>query len=115
MKWIRKTIIFVSLLFAALFAFQADQTAMDKRDSEKKENTFSVHNSDALAFIQPQASFQLVASAKTSYPVVLKWFEALLIEIPDYQSILFANNFANQCFNQSKKLSILLYPFHFFW
>ena len=115
MNWIRKTVIFVSLLFAVLFAFQADQNAVQKSEPQKSEHTFSVDSNDALAFIQPSASYHIVATAKTSSPAVLKWFEAILIEIPDYQSISFANNFANQCFNQSKKLSILLYPFHFFW
>lgn len=115
MNWIRKTVIFVSLLIAVLFAFQADQNVVQISELQKSEHTFSVDNNDALAFIQPSVSYPILASTKTNYPAVLKWFDAILIEIPAYQSIAFANNFANQCFNQSKKLSILLYPFHFFW
>jgi hypothetical protein len=115
MNWIRKTIFFVSLIIVTLFAFQADQTTIEKSDDQKTENSFSADQNDALAFIQPEATYHFVATEKTTHFPIVKWFDSLLIEIPDFKAVKFVNTFAHQCFNQSKKVSILLYPFHFFW
>ena len=115
MNWIRKTIIFVSLLIIAFFAFQANETAVSKTENQKTDPTFSVENVDTTEFIQPQASYQFAANVKTSYPNAIKWFDTLLMTIPGHQVIKSTSNFANQFLNQSQKIAVLLYPFHYFW
>ena len=115
MNWIRKTIIFVSLLILAFFASQESSTAMQKIESQKTDTTFSKDYTDSLAFIQPQASYQFVANIKTNHPDIIKWFDSLLVAIPQHQVAQSASNFANQFTTQSKKVLLLLYPFHFFW
>ncbi|MWB94815.1 hypothetical protein GON26_10595 [Flavobacterium sp. GA093] len=115
MNWIRKTLFLVTLLIVTLFAFQADQVTIEKNDEQKTENSFSTDQNDALAFIQPEATYHFAATQKTTHFAIVKWFDSLLTELPHFQAVKSANNFVNQCFNQSKKVSILLYPFHFFW
>ncbi|KUJ60582.1 hypothetical protein AR687_17580 [Flavobacteriaceae bacterium CRH] len=115
MNWIRKTIFFVSFLIIAFFAMQANETAIQKIETQKTDTNFSIELNDSLAFIQPQASYQLAANVKTNYPAVIKWFDTLLIIIPSHRVIKSVSNFANQYSLQSKNVFLLLYPFHYFW
>jgi hypothetical protein len=115
MNWIRKTVIFVSLLILAFFASQESDAAMQKNESQKTETNFSKDYTDSLAFIQPQASYQFAANIKTNHPGIIKWFDSLLIVIPQHQVVKATSNFASQFSTQSKKILLMLYPFHFFW
>ncbi len=115
MNWIRKTIIFVSLLIIAFFASQANEFAMQKIENKKTDTNFSIDHSDSLAFIQPQTSYHFVGNIKTSYPGIIKWFDCLLVLAPQHQTANSASNFASQFATQGKKILLMLYPFHFFW
>jgi len=115
MNWIRKTVIFVSLLIIAFFASQANEISVQKTETKKTDTTFSVERPDSLAFIQPQASYQFTANIKTHYPNIVKWFDTILMVIPSHQAVKSVSNFADQYSNQSKKILLLLYPFHYFW
>lgn len=114
MNWIRKTVIFVSLLIIAFFASQANTIAVEKIEIQKTDSTFSVEIPDSSAFIQPQASYHFAANVKTN-TVVAKWFDTILMIIPAHQAVKSVTNFANQHLNQSKKVLLLLFPFHYFW
>jgi hypothetical protein len=115
MNWIRKTVIFVTLLIMGFFAAQADQITVQKNESQKTDTTFSKDYTDSLAFIQPQSNYHFAANIKTSYPAIIKWFDSLLDVVPQHQAVKSASNFSNQFFTQSKKVFLMLYPFHFFW
>jgi len=120
MNWIRKTVIFVSLLIIAFFACQANELPVQKSDYQETENqktdsNFSIDYSDSLAFIQPQTSYQFAANLKTNPSILNKWFDTVLMVIPQYKAVKSTSNFANQFLTQSKKVLLMLYPFHFFW
>lgn len=115
MNWIRKTVVFVSLLILAFFASQESNAAMQKNESQKTETNFSKVYTNSQAFIQPQASYQFAANIKTNHSGIIKWFDSLLIVIPQHQVSKGTSNFANQFSTQSKKILLMLYPFHFFW
>ena len=115
MNWIRKTVIFVSLLIMGFFASQANQITVQKIESQKTDTNFSKDYADSLAFIQPQSNYQFTANIKTNHPPIIKWFDSLSAVVPKYQAIKSASNFSNQFFTQSKKVLLMLYPFHFFW
>ena len=115
MNSIRKTILFVSLLIIGLFAVQANDVPMQNIESQKTDTNFCKEIADSSAFIQPQGSYQFAANIKTDYPAIIKWFDTLLVAVPDHQAIKSASNFSNQFFTQSKKVFLMLYPFHFFW
>lgn len=115
MNWSRKTVIFVSLLIIAFFAAQANESIMQVRETQKTDTNFSIDHSDSLAFIQPQASYQFAANIKSNPSGLIKWFDSLLMVIPAHKAVKSASNFANQFATQSKKVLLMLYPFHFFW
>jgi hypothetical protein len=115
MNWIRKTVIFVSLLFLTFFAVQANEIPVQKIETQKTDPNFTKETPDSSAFIQPQASYQFAANIKTNYPDIVKCFESLLLIVPQHKAVKSNTNFANQFSTQSKKILLMLYPFHFFW
>lgn len=115
MNWIRKTVIFVSLLIIAFFAVQANDSVIQTTDTQKTDTNFSIDHADSLAFIQPQASYQFAANIKTNPSILIKWFDSLLMVLPQHKAVKSTSNFANQFAAQSKKVLLMLYPFHFFW
>lgn len=117
MTWIRKAIIFVGLLMLFLSAYNADKVVIDVIQPQKTDSNITPDTIKTSAFIQPQANFHVVADLKTNYPSpsLSKWFDTFLIVIPDYKIQRSTFNFADQIINQRKKISILLYPFHYFW
>jgi hypothetical protein len=115
MNWIRKTIIFVSLLIIAFFAFQANEAAVPKIENQKTNPAFSIEYVDTSDFIQPQSSYHFAANVRLNHPALVKWFDSLLMTIPGHKVVKSTSNFASQFLNQSKKIAVLLYPFHYFW
>ncbi|SHG19773.1 hypothetical protein [Flavobacterium defluvii] len=115
MNWIRKAILFISLLIIGFFAAQANEFPVQKIESQKTDTNFSRETPDSSAFIQPQGSYQFAANIKTDHLAAHKWFDSLLEVIPQYKAAKFTFNFTNKFFTQSKKISLLLYAFHFFW
>ena len=115
MNWIRKTVIFISLLIIAFFAAQANETSIEKTENTKTNTALSVDIPDSLSFIQPQAGYHFVGNIKTSYPNLAKWFDSILIIIPGHQAVRSVSNFNNQHLGHSTRIALLLYPFHYFW
>jgi len=115
MNWIRKTFIFISFLMIAFFAAQANESSIEITDTQKTDTNFSIDHADSLAFIQPQTSYQLAANIKSNSSGIIKWFDSILMVIPQHKAVQSASNFANQFATQSKKVLLMLYPFHFFW
>ncbi|PWB24495.1 hypothetical protein [Flavobacterium sp. HTF] len=115
MNRIRKTVIFISFLVIAFFAAQANSTSIEKTENTKTDTNLSVEIPDSLSFIQPQASYHFVGNIKTNYPALAKWFDSILMIIPAHEAVKSVSNFNNQHLGQSTRLSLLLYPFHYFW
>ncbi|MBS7233005.1 hypothetical protein KHA90_18445 [Flavobacterium psychroterrae] len=115
MNWIRKTVIFLSLLIIAFFAVQANESTIQITENQKTDTNFSIDHADSLAFIQPQAAYQFAANIKSTPTILVKWFDSLLMIIPQHKAVKSTSNFANQFAAQSKKVLLMLYPFHFFW
>lgn len=115
MNWIRKTVIFVSFLIITFFASQANESVVQIIESQPTDTNFSKDIIDSSAFIQPQGSYQFTANIKTAHPAVIKWFDSLLLITPQHRVAKAVSNFLNQFSTQSRKILLMLYPFHFFW
>lgn len=115
MNWIRKTVIFIALLIAGLFAYQADTASMHINETQKTDTNFSKDVADSLAFIQPQENYHFVANIKTNAAGILKCFDTLLPLIPQHQTVTHTTAYTKQFTTQSKKVLVILYAFHFFW
>ncbi|WP_433829468.1 hypothetical protein [Flavobacterium anhuiense] len=116
MNWIRKTIVFITLLLVGLFANQADQASTRIIETEKSDTNFCKDIPDSSAFIQPQGSYQFAANLKTN-PTggIIKCFDTLLPLIPQHQTVISTIAYTKIFTTQSKKVLVILYAFHFFW
>ena len=115
MNWIHKTVIFITLLLAGLFAYQANQTSVSVIETEKSDTNFGKDILDSSAFIQPQGSYQFVANIKTNPIGIIKCFDTLLPLIPQHQTVTYTTAYTKLFTTQCKKVSVILYAFHFFW
>jgi hypothetical protein len=115
MNWIRKTIIFIGLSIVFLFAFNANESVVEKIQLEKTDSSLSVDGIHSSVFIQPQAVSSLASPDKNPHFSVSKYFENLLVVIPDLKIDTLFTPFANQDINRCEMVSLLLFPFHYFW
>lgn len=115
MNWIRKTVILITLLLAGLFAYQADQSSVRIIETEKSDTNFCKDIPDSSAFIKPQGNYQLAANIKTNPTGIIKCFDTLLPLIPQHQTVTSTTAYTKLFTTQSKKVSVILYAFHFFW
>ncbi|MCV2486998.1 hypothetical protein OD917_18850 [Flavobacterium sp. SH_e] len=114
MNWIRKTVIFIVLLLAGLFAYQADQSSVRVIET-KSDMNFCKDFADSSAFIQPQGSYQFAANVKTNPSGIIKCFDSLLPLAPQHQTVTSITAYTKLFTTQSKKVLVILYAFHFFW
>ena len=115
MNWIRKTIVFIGLSIAFLFAFNANESVVEKIQMEKSDSSFSVDGIHSSVFIQPQANNSFASTQKNPDFSVSKYFENYLVVIPDLKIVTLFTPFANQDINRCEMVSLLLFPFHYFW
>ena len=115
MNWFRKTLVFIGLSIALLFAFTANDATVDSNKIEKSSSSVSVDSIHSSDFIQPQVSNTFTSYHKTPDYTSVKYLENFLIEIPDFKSSTFFIRFAKQDINRCEMVSLLLFPFHFFW
>ncbi|CAM3505451.1 hypothetical protein [Flavobacterium chungbukense] len=115
MNWIRKTVIFIALLLAGLFAYQADTSSVHITETQKTDSNFCKETGDSSAFIQPQGNYQFAANIKTNPIGIIKCFDSLLPLIPQHQTVTITTAYTKLFTTQSKKVLVILYAFHFFW
>lgn len=115
MDWIRKTIVFIGLSIVFLFAVNANEAVVKKIQPAKTDSSFAVDGIHSLVFIQPQAGVTFASPQKTPDFSVSKYFENLLVVLPEVETVGHYSLFANQDINRCEMVSLLLFPFHFFW
>lgn len=114
MNWNRKAVIFIGFIIVFLFAFNANKNAVDYIHVEKSKSNFSVDSIHTSAFIEPQTSNTLVPQKTPNFPIV-KYLENYLVIALDVRISTFFTNYKNQDINRCKMVSLLLFPFHYFW
>ncbi|MET0759665.1 MAG: hypothetical protein ABWZ56_04545 [Flavobacterium sp.] len=115
MNWIKKTLVFTVLSIVSLFAFKGEQDAITQIQQENSSSNFSNDSIHASAFIQPQVTNTFTVNHKADSPVFIKWFDNFLFKIPDFKISKHLNTFLIQDINRCENVSLLLFPFHFFW
>lgn len=115
MNWVRKTVIFIALLIAGLFAYQADTASVRIIETQKTDSNFCKEYGDSSAFIQPQGSYQFAANIKTNPIGIIKCFDTLLPLSAPHKSFSTNTAYTKLFTTQSKKVLVILYAFHFFW
>jgi hypothetical protein len=115
MNLFRKTLIFIGLLIVFLFAFSSNEAPIDIIQSDKSNSSLSANSIHSSDFIQPQVSNTFTSYHKTPDYTIAKYLENFLNVIPDFKSSIFFIRFAKQDINRCEMVSLLLFPFHFFW
>ncbi|MBC7747233.1 MAG: hypothetical protein H7Z76_01405 [Methylotenera sp.] len=115
MNWFRKTLVFIGLSIAFLFAFNANDVTVDSNKIEKSSSLVSVDSIHSSDFIQPQVSSTFTSYPKTPDYTIAKYLENFLNVILDFNCSTFFIRFAKQDINRCEMVSLLLFPFHFFW
>lgn len=115
MNWIKKIIIFIGFTIAFLFAFNANEVPVNKIQIEKKDSSFSIDSIHSSVFIQPQAGNSFASPHKTPDFSVSNYFENYLTIARDLKTDISFTSFPNQDINRCEMVSLLLFPFHYFW
>jgi hypothetical protein len=115
MNWIRKIIIFSGLMLLFIFAITADKSTVGQTEQEKTSSTITSKSIHSSVFIEPTLSSIFVIHHKTTDTAIIKWVSTFLITIPDFKKYNFHNTFLYQDINRCITVSILLFPFHYFW
>ncbi len=115
MDWFRKTLVFIGLSIVFLFASNANEFVVNKIQSAKTDSSISVDGIHSSVFIQPQANNSFASTQKNPDFSVSKYFENYLVVIPDLKIVTLFTPFANQDINRCEMVSLLLFPFHYFW
>lgn len=117
MNRIRKVFFLLTFIVALAFASLANRATYDQIESKKTHCTFSAKKQQLHYFLQPDSNFHLATPTKSAESSIIKfkWFSSLLVTLPFQNSTKPTSNFSNPFIHQSANISILLYPFHFFW
>ncbi|MFV8372981.1 hypothetical protein [Flavobacterium sp. LB2P74] len=111
----RKTLVFIGLLIAFSFAFSAREASIDTTQLKKSSSSISVDSIHSSDFIQPQVSNPFTSYHKTPDYTIAKYLGNFLTTIPDFKITTFIIRFEKQDINRCEMVSLLLFPFHFFW
>jgi hypothetical protein len=114
MNWIRKTIVFTVLMLLFIFAFTANKSTVG-HEQQKTSSTITEKSIHCSAFIEPTASPTIAIHHKTTDVSIIKWVSTFLISTYDFKKFNFQNTFLYQDINRCISVSILLFPFHYFW
>lgn len=115
MNWIRKTIIFIGLTLVFAFAYSANETTVEEIQMEKQDSSFSVGRNHSSVFIEPQNNNLVASTQKIVDYSIAKYLENYLVVIPDLKFSTTLSVYANQDINRCEMVSLLLFPFHYFW
>ena len=115
MNWFRKTLVFIGLLIAFSFPLSASEASIHTTQLEKSSSSVSVDSIHSSNFIQPQVSNPFTSYHKAPDYTIVKYLENFLTTIPDFKITTFIIRFAKQDINRCEMVSLLLFPFHFFW
>ena len=115
MKWIQKTVVFIGFSIALLFAFNANAISLDSIQTEKSHSFFSADSIHSSAFIQPQVHPVFALHDRSIDPNVSNFYENYLVAVPNFKASKYIIHFAKQDINRCEMVSLLLFPFHFFW
>lgn len=111
-----KKIGFLCAIAAALFfiSYEKPVAAIDI-SSERNAPSYNNEGLHALAFIQPQADHHIVSENKTGGVFYAKWLTNSFSFAVGFTTLKPLQKFLLQDENRCKSVSLLIFPFHFFW
>lgn len=112
----RKIFVFIGLLVLLAVVFSTNTTALTQVKANQSKNDFSVEKINSSPFIQPHTiSFTSLQGKGNNNNPIVRWYAAIVVLKPLIKKQLTTHSFSDQTISRSEKISILLFPFHFFW
>lgn len=115
MKWVRNIALFSVFLVVFLFVNTNEGKAFGTIQTNKK----SIEEVDFLktsALVNQETSIHSLSNPRADLPVYAKWFESYYnISFSGFSTCKATAAFLKQDINRCQNVSILLFPFHFFW
>jgi hypothetical protein len=115
MNWIRKIIAFLALIVVFVVVHHTAETTVAKKQATQSNLDFSAESIHCTAFIQPHTLSIVSLQSKNYSNPIARWQDVFILESANILKINYLNTFLEQDINRCKKVSILLFPFHFFW
>lgn len=115
MKFFKNILVLSAIAFALFFITNEKQDFAASITSEKSESTYNAEGLHALAFLQPQSEHHVVSENKTGNAFFAKIIHNPLalasgfVVLKPFQKFLFQDN------DRCESVSLLIFPFHFFW
>ena len=115
MNWVKRTLAFIGLMYVLLVAFSATANAMPFKTKKQSSPKLAVEKIQNSAFIQPQLQYIAHLQVEKDSNPQIKWQATFLTPRTSGVAASYCKSYLNQDINRCKKVSILLFPFHFFW
>lgn len=115
MNLLKKLLFIAGLSLAFLLAFEGLGTCVSNENTSSDIPLFSDDKSTNSAFIQPEIVTHFVVTAKADYQSFVKLFDSYLDVVTPFELCKKFVRSNLQDINRCIKVSLLLFPFHFFW
>ncbi|SDJ70888.1 hypothetical protein [Flavobacterium noncentrifugens] len=115
MAFFKKILVFSAIVAALFFISYEKQILVIEVTSEKPQSFYGDEGLHSLAFIQPQAEHHVVSENKTGNVFYAKWFSNHIGFKPIFKVLNPFKTFFLQDANRCESVSLLIFPFHFFW
>jgi len=111
-----KNILFLQFLFVALFFFFFEKQAPEAvSNSELPISEYAQQGFGSVAFLQPEAAHHVVSTVKTFSFFVARLSDFLETDFTNSIQLNIRKAFLNQDIDRCETVSLLLFPYHFFW
>lgn len=115
MTFFKKILVF-SAIVAVLFFISHEKKAISiETAAEKPQSFYGDEGLHSLAFIQPQAEHHVVSENKTGSVFYANWFSSHINFKAVFKVLNPLQKYFLQDANRCESVSMLIFPFHFFW
>ncbi|PKW20053.1 hypothetical protein [Flavobacterium lindanitolerans] len=117
MKWIKNITVFFIFLVSLFFSQTEEAKAFGAISiPQNKKSIEQVDFLKASAFINQEISINSISNPRADLPTYAKWFEFYYdVSFSGFSTCKATAAFLKQDINRCLNVSILLFPFHFFW
>jgi len=115
MKLFKKTLILLAVVAAMFFVTNGEQDLAASIATEKSKSSYSDEGLHAFSFIQPKADHHVVSESKTGNGSFVKTIHNPFVLAFGFVVFKPLQKFLFQDSNRCESVSLLIFPFHFFW
>jgi hypothetical protein len=113
---IKKIALFIVVWQLLLVTFNANEVNVVKTKKQHTDSFYDASKMYSSAFIQPHSNLTFISNNKVNdYTSIGKYLDYFPNLIPRFRTLNQSKYYANQDINRCEMVSLLLFPFHYFW